>query len=86
MVLSSYPDRGLCFCFGTSSIPSCTITDDVSSSLLESSDAVVGLPDSEWISIFFRASGEYDLLVRMRQGQPSSLEVWVDGDGRLENQ
>jgi len=60
-----------------------TAIDDISSALLENSDAVVGLPDSEWISVFFRASGEYDLIIRIKQGQPS-LEVWVDG--RLEDQ
>lgn len=58
--------------------------DDISSALLEGNDAIVGLPGSEWISVFFRASGEYDLLIRMMQGQSSSLEIWVDG--RLERQ
>lgn len=52
---------------------------DISATLLKYNDTVLGLPDSEWISVFFRARGEYDLLIRMKQNQSSSLEVWVDG-------
>lgn len=54
--------------------------DNISSALLKNSDGVLGLPGSEWLSVFFRASGEYDLIVRMKQGDTSSLEVWVDGE------
>lgn len=54
--------------------------DEISSALLKNNEDVLGLPDSEWLSVFFRASGEYDLIIRMRQGDPSSLEVWVDGE------
>lgn len=53
--------------------------DEISSALLKNHEDVLGLPTSEWLSVFFRASGEYDLIVRMRQGDTSSLEVWVDG-------
>lgn len=53
--------------------------EDISSTLLKYNETVIGLPGSEWISVFLRARGEYDLLIRMNQGQSSSLEVWVDG-------
>ena len=52
---------------------------DISSSLLGDSNDVVGLPGSEWLSVFFRAGTEYDLLIRMKQEDPQSLEVWVNG-------
>lgn len=54
--------------------------DEISSALLKNHEDVLGLPSSEWLSIFFRASGEYDLIVRMRQNDTSSLEVWIDGE------
>ena len=54
--------------------------DEISSALLKNHEDVLGLPGSEWLSIFFRASGEYDLIVRMRQNDTSSLEVWIDGE------
>ncbi len=54
--------------------------DEISSALLKNHEDVLGLPSSEWLSIFFRASGEYDLVVRMRQNDTSSLEVWIDGE------
>lgn len=53
---------------------------EISATLDENSDSVVGLPSSEWLSIFFRAANEYDLLIRMRHANPSSLEIWVNGE------
>lgn len=57
------------------------ITEPLTAALLEQSDNIEGLPEGEWVSIFYRADGfrEYDLLIRVKKGRPDTLEVWVDG-------
>ncbi len=57
------------------------IKEQLSAALLGQSDAIKGLPKGEWVSIFFRADGfrQYDLLIRVKQGRPDTLEVWVNG-------
>lgn len=57
-------------------------TEQISTALIETGDTVKGLADGEWLSILFRGNGvnnTYDLIVRMKQGKPDTLEVYVDG-------
>lgn len=57
------------------------IIEPISAALLQQSDTIKGLPEGEWVSVFYSADGfrNYDLLVRVKRGQPDTLEVWVDG-------
>lgn len=57
-------------------------TKQLSAALLDKGDTIEGLAKDEWISIFYRVDGDiniYDLVIRMKQGQPDTLEVWVNG-------
>jgi hypothetical protein len=57
-------------------------TTQLTAALLDKGDTIEGLAKDEWISIFFRGHGDtniYDLVIRMKQGRPDTLEVWVNG-------
>lgn len=54
----------------------------LSTALLDEGGTIEGLPKGEWISIFFRGKygvNIYDLVIRMKQGRPDTLEVWING-------
>jgi hypothetical protein len=46
-------------------------------------DTVRGLDDGDYISVYYRGNislrQNYELIVRMRQGQPNAIEIWLDG-------
>jgi hypothetical protein len=51
----------------------------ISDTMLDYNDTISGLAEDDWVSIYFSAFDDYNLLIRMKQNKPETLEVWTNG-------